>query len=282
MARPLRIEYPGAFYDVTSRGNERKAIYGNRADRERFLSYLESAHDRYRAAIHAFCLMENHYHLLVETPQGNLSEILHHINGAYTNYYNTKRQRSGHLFQGRYKAVLVEKDAYLQVLSRYIHLNPVRAGLVEHPSAYPWSSYPYYVGMKKRPEWLVTGNLLGFFGEEDAVAGARYRGFVEDGIGNETERPLKDVFAGTFLGSKEFIERVKAGFPGMKELDPRDVPAVKRMRSKPSLDEIIQAVKWVVGEQSADFRKWCLLACQDFGGYALNGMVITMGWPVRR
>ena len=116
MGRPLRVEYPGAFYHVTSRGNERRAIYGDEADRKRFLSYLKSAHDRYGASIHGFCLMENHYHLLLEKPRSNLSQILHHINGAYTNYYNTKRQRSGHLFQGRYKAILVEKDAYLQEL----------------------------------------------------------------------------------------------------------------------------------------------------------------------
>ena len=127
MARPLRIQYPGAFYHVTSRGNARKAIFRSNRDREKFLSYLESAHDRYGATIHVYCLMDNHYHVLVETPLGNLSKILHHINGAYTTYFNTKRKRSGHLFQGRYKAILVEKDSYCKELSRYIHLNPIRA-----------------------------------------------------------------------------------------------------------------------------------------------------------
>ena len=112
MARPLRIEYPGAFYHVTSRGNEQKDIFRSRKDREKFLSYLESAKERYGAAIHTFCLMNNHYHLLLETPAGNLSQIMRHINGAYTTYFNVKRKRSGHLFQGRYKAILVDADCF--------------------------------------------------------------------------------------------------------------------------------------------------------------------------
>ena len=143
MARPLRIEFPNAFYHVTSLGNERKTVFRNNRDRERFLSYLESAHERYGAILHVYCLMDNHYHLLLETPRGNLSQSLHHINGAYTTYFNIKHRRSGHLFQGRFKAILVEKDSYSGELSRYIHLNPVRAGLVKNPLRYGWSSYPY-------------------------------------------------------------------------------------------------------------------------------------------
>ena len=221
MGRPLRIEYPGAFYHVTSRGNEKKAVYGSKADRVRFLSYLKSAHDRYGASIHAFCLMVNHYHLLLETPRANLSQILHHINGAYTNYYNTKRQRSGHLFQGRYKAILVQKDAYLQELSRYIHLNPVRAGLVDHPCAYPWSSYGCYVGLKTKPDWLATGELLGYFGKDEAVAGAHYRKFVEKGMESGAENPIEEVYASTFLGNEEFIEWVKKTCLNEEGLDTR-------------------------------------------------------------
>jgi REP element-mobilizing transposase RayT len=128
MGRPLRIEYPGAFYRVTARGNEQRDIYKSRADRERFLGYLASATERYGAAIHVWCLMSNHYHLLMETPAGNLSQIMRHINGAYTNYFNTKRKRAGHLFQGRYKAILVDRDAYALELSRYIHLKSSAGG----------------------------------------------------------------------------------------------------------------------------------------------------------
>ncbi len=135
MARPLRIEYAGAFYHITSTGNERKDIFNNERDFERFLTYLETAVQRYKAVIHVYCLMSNHYHLLLETPMGNLSQIIRHINGAYTTYYNTKWQRAGHLFQGRYKAILVEADEYAGELSRYIHLNPVRAGITDRPEA---------------------------------------------------------------------------------------------------------------------------------------------------
>ena len=126
MARPLRISYPGAFYHVTSRGNERKAVFKSSGDREKFLGYLASASQRYDARVHAYCLMDNHYHLLLQTPRANLPEIMHHINGAYTTYFNVKRARSGHLFQGRYKALLLDADSYLLKLVRYVHLNPVR------------------------------------------------------------------------------------------------------------------------------------------------------------
>ena len=143
MGRPLRIEFPGAHYHVTSRGNEQKDIFKSKADREQFLGYLESAVSRYGAVIHAWCLMTNHHHLLLETPLANLSQIMRHINGAYTNYFNTKRKRVGHLFQGRYKAILIEADAYLLELSRYIHLNPVKAKIVSRLEDYPWSSYLY-------------------------------------------------------------------------------------------------------------------------------------------
>jgi putative transposase len=139
MARPLRIAYPGAWYHVTSRGNEQKDVFKSSKDREKFLDYLVSATERYGAAIHVFCLMSNHYHLLLETPGGNLSQIMRHINGAYTTYFNVKRKRAGHLFQGRFKAILIEADEYALELSRYIHLNPVRAGMADEPGEYAWS-----------------------------------------------------------------------------------------------------------------------------------------------
>ena len=141
MARPLRITYPGAFYHITSRGNERKEIFKSRADKDKFLFYLESATRRYDAIIHVYCLMSNHYHLLLETPSGNLSQIMRHINGAYTTYFNKKRQRVGHLLQGRFKSILVDMDEYCKELSRYIHLNPIRAKMIDNLKDYRWSSY---------------------------------------------------------------------------------------------------------------------------------------------
>ncbi len=208
MARPLRIQYAGAFYHVTSRGNERKAIFKNDRDREKFLSYLQSAHERYGAVIDVYCLMDNHYHLLLETPRGNLSEIVHHINGAYTTYFNLKRQRCGHLFQGRYRAILVEKDTYCQELSRYIHLNPLRAEMVKDLRRYPWSSYPEYIGLKKA-SWLETGSILGYFGSQQRRSQRKYRSYVEEGIRIELKNPLRDVFASTFLGSEGFINELR-------------------------------------------------------------------------
>lgn len=189
MARQLRITYPGAFYHVTSRGNERKAVFKSVKDKEKFLEYLESASERYNAVIHIYCLMDNHYHLLLETPSGNLSRIMAHINGAYTNYFNTKRQRSGHLFQGRFKALLVEADEYAKELSRYIHLNPVRAKMCDLPEDYKWSSYLSYVGKGKTPEWLKRDFILGFFGKKLTNAQKGYRDFVSKLIGQEYETP---------------------------------------------------------------------------------------------
>lgn len=166
MSRPLRIIYPGAFYHVTSRGNEQKDIFKNRRDREKFLEYLASATERNGVVIHAYCLMSNHFHLFLETPAGNLSQIMRHIIGAYTTYFNIKRKRSGHLFQGRYKAILVEADEYAAELTRYIHLNPVKAGIAVKPGEYQWSSYQSYTGEALTPEWLKTGFILGCFGEK--------------------------------------------------------------------------------------------------------------------
>ena len=170
MARPLRITYPGAFYHITSRGNERKEIFKSLADREKFLFYLESATRRYDAMIHVYCLMSNHYHLLLETPSGNLSQILRHVNGAYTTYFNTKRQRSGHLLQGRFKAILVDMDEYSKEHSRYIHLNPHRAKMIDNLEQYRWSSYLDYIGTRKPPAWLERNFILGYVGKKPSIA----------------------------------------------------------------------------------------------------------------
>jgi len=179
MSRPLRIEYPGAFYHISSRGNERSPIFHDDADRRALLAYCASSVERYGAIIHVYCLMTNHYHLLVETSHGNLSQIMRHINGAYTNYYNTRHSRSGHLFQGRYRAILVEKDAYAAELSRYIHLNPVRAKMVPGWSDYAWSSCRVYTGREKKPKWLATQFILGYFGNSGREKELAYIQFLE-------------------------------------------------------------------------------------------------------
>lgn len=279
MTRPLRVEFPGAFYHVTSRGNERKAVFQSTRDREKFLSYLESAHGRYGAVIHVYCLMENHYHLLLETPRGNLSQIFHHINGAYTTYFNIKRRRSGHLFQGRFKGILVERDAYCEELSRYIHLNPVRAGLVKSPSEYGWSSYRYYIGSKKEPNWLTTELLLGYFGGRGQSGYRRYREFVEKGVTMEFESPLSGVIASTFLGSAKFIKRIKEEYLEDMKNDKRNIPAVKQVLRGPSLEQIEKAVDRVVGRNHFLYRKFCLHLSHQYSGLGLE--VIGMHWGMR-
>jgi putative transposase len=267
VSRPLRIEYPGAFYHVTSRGNERKTVFQSNRDREKYLSYLESAHERYGAVIHVYCLMGNHYHLLLETPRGNLSKILHYINGAYTTYFNIKRGRSGHLFQGRYKGILVDKDEYCKELSRYIHLNPVRAGMVKAPLEYPWSSYQYFVGRDRRPKWLTTEFILGDFGGEGGRGFKKYREYVERGEDKEIENPLKKVIASTFLGGKEFIDRIKLEYLGKKEIDRRDLPALRKILRGPSLESIERVVNKRVGRSHPLFKKICI-----YLGYQHSGL----------
>jgi len=269
MARPLRIQYPGAFYHITSRGNERKEIFKNERDRQKFLLYLESATERYKAAIHAFFLMNNHYHLLMETPGGNLSGIMRHINGAYTTYFNFKRNRSGHLMQGRYKAILIEADEYAKALSRYLHLNPVRAGAITKPEDYPWSSYQYYIGDKKGPEWLKVKFILGFFGKKVSTAQKRYRAFVEGKIGQEEKSPLKEVVCSTILGSMEFVKAVSKKHLGDKRAD-REVPALRKLSGQISITEIEKAAEEIFRKEEKTGKKVSLYLSHRYSGMKLK------------
>lgn len=269
MGRPLRIEYPDAFYHVTARGNERKEIFKSEKDREQFLSYLESAVTRYGAVVHCYCLMTNHYHLLVETPAGNLSQIMQHINGAYTNYFNTKRKRTGHLFQGRYKGILVEADEYALQLSRYIHLNPVRLKADSELSDYSWSSYPEYIGKRKAPEWLTTTFILGYFDTSQPAAQKRYRQFVEEMIGKEHESPLLQTVASTLLGTPEFIAAVQEQHLDGKTTD-RNVPALNQLQKKPTIDRIIEMAKNVIADDERLAAKAAIYLCHRHSGAKLK------------
>ncbi len=269
MARPLRIAYPGAFYHITSRGNERKDIFKDQKDREKFLSYLESATERYEASIHAYCLMTNHYHILMETPSGNLSQIMQHINGAYTTYFNIKQKRVGHLFQGRYKAILINIDEYAQELSRYIHLNPVRANMVDRPEQYAWSSYQYYIGLEKSPKWMVKDFILGYFGRKISGAQRGYRAFVESLIGREYRSPLKETVSSTILGSVDFIEAIKDKYLSNKKVDP-NLPALKELSRKCSVDEIIEGVESVFSKERVLARGVKIYLCHMYTGKMLK------------
>jgi putative transposase len=268
MARPLRIQYPGACYHVTSRGNEKKDIFTSQKDRAKFLNYLESAVVRYGAVIHVWCLMNNHYHLFLETPAGNLSQIMRHLNGAYTTFFNIKQQRTGHLFQGRYKAILVEADQYAAELSRYIHLNPVRAGIVDTPEKYLWSSYRCYIGQNKPQAWLKTEFILSSFGGKIAATKSLYREFVEEKLKGKYDSPLQATIASTLLGSQKFVEEISVRYLGEKQ-DERNVPAVKKLVHRPSIDEILHKIKAELAGEKLE-RNIGIYCCQKYSGAKLQ------------
>jgi len=276
MARPLRITYPGAFYHVTSRGNDRKAIFKSKRDRGKFLEYLESATQRYNAVIHVYCLMNNHYHILVETPSGNLSQIMRHINGAYTTYFNIKHARSGHLFQGRYKAILVDIDEYAKELSRYIHLNPVRAKIVEIPEAYDWSSYKYYTGEQKPVKWLYRDFILGYFGKNISTAQKAYQKFVKVLARQEYDSPLDEVVSSTLLGSADFIAFIKDNFLSGKKAD-KELPALKDLVKKASMPDIFEEVELVFTKDKVLARNIKMYLCQKYTGERLKDIGLHFG-----
>lgn len=269
MARPLRITYPGAFYHVTSRGNEQKDVFKSQRDREKFLEYLASATERYGAVIHAYCLLSNHYHLLLETPKGNLSQIMRHINGAYTTYFNVKRKRAGHLFQGRFKAILVEADEYAMELSRYIHLNPVRAGMVTRPEEYRWSSYNNFIGQSAVSSWLKENTILNYFSNSAKEAKQKYRYFVEDLLGKEYESPFKNTFGAAVLGTSGFIEMVTTEHLAKKEID-RAVPDIRRFKLNPAPEEILKAVAEIMRESEKLARQVGMYLCHKYSGKKLR------------
>jgi len=215
MARPLRIEYEGAVYHIISRGNRGEHIFAEDQDKEYFIETLQNAAEKYKIDLYAFCIMGNHYHLLLTAPQGELAKAMHYIGSAYGSFLRRQKGWIGHVFAGRYKSLCVEKEGYLLELSRYIHLNPVMAGLAEKPEGYKWSSYGYYTGKKEEPEWLNTDWLLAEYGKDRKAAWKKYREFVEAGVEKPSEYPKEDIIGQAILGSKEFtkkvIKRIKSG-----------------------------------------------------------------------
>lgn len=228
MARPIRIEFAGALYHVTSRGDRREAIFEDDDDRERFLAVLGEVVADFNWVCHAYCLMTNHYHLLIETPDGNLSKGMRQLNGVYTQASNRRHGRVGHLFQGRFKAILVDADSYLLELARYVVLNPVRARMVRHPSRWPWSSYRAMVGEADPPDWLAIDGLLAAFARRRSTAQQRYAAFVADGKGLAPvwERLKSQVF----LGDDAFVAR---SLRQAKAEDLKDVSVPKAQRRPP-------------------------------------------------
>ena len=231
MVRPLRIEYPGAVYHVTSRGNERKSIFKDDHDREIFLNTLDRVNKRYNWICHAYCLMGNHYHVLIETPDGNLSVGMRQLNGLYTQAFNKRHRRTGHLFQGRYKAVLIQKDTHLLEVCRYVVLNPVRAGIVTWPEDWIWSSYNGTVGKEGAHRCLRSEWVIGQFSDSKAKGQRAYGQFVRLGIGKESI--WSQVKGQTILGHPEFVDSLVDHLNGYKEV--LEIPRNQRYVNRPTL-----------------------------------------------
>lgn len=224
MSRPLRVELAGGLYHVTSRGDRREDIYFSDADRQQWLTIFAEVCQRFNWRCHAWCQMTNHYHLVIETPEANLAQGMRQLNGVYTQYVNREHQRVGHVFQGRYKAILVERDAYLVELARYVVLNPVRAGMVSLPGEWPWSSWSAMLGHSPSPGWLETRWLLRQFSEDDTQARQAYEDFVRAGVGLPS---IWEALSGQiYLGSQAFIDTVQASLPNQTEN--REIPRVQR------------------------------------------------------
>ena len=214
MTRPLRILIPGGFYHVTCRGNERRAIYRDDQDRSLFLEKLRGSLANYAVDLHAYVLMNDHFHLLVATPKGNLSEFMRHFNISYTAAFNRRHRRVGHLYQGRYKAILVDRDNYLLELSRYVHLNPVRikrsqggsvGGRIRYLERYRWSSLPGYIKAANKQPWVHYEMVLGQIGESRK----KYAEFVARGVERGYDTPWDMVSGQVVLGEEGFVERIK-------------------------------------------------------------------------
>jgi REP element-mobilizing transposase RayT len=256
MARQLRIEYPGAFYHVYSRGNQKQPIFLSDEDRFYFLKTLGEAHGRLAAAVHAYCLMTNHYHLALETPAGNLSKVMHFINAAYSIYLNLKHGRCGHLFQGRYKAILVEAASYARTLSLYIHGNPVREAIVERPEEFEWSSARLYYGLAKPPSWLRTDLVLGCFGHDVSLLRKDLDQYLRFNRSPSADPAFSRASRIGILGNDEFVERIRKSFPENK--DPsvdREVPELRRLRDKPDIPFIQSEVLADLGEGNRFIKK---------------------------
>lgn len=310
MARPVRIEILSGWYHITARGNERRAIFREDADRQRFVELLGEWVERFGLRLHAYVLMDNHYHLLVETPQANLSQAMQWLQVSYTVWFNRRHRRAGHLFQGRYKAILVEAQTAAWELSRYVHLNPVRvrslgldktaqqrarAGMGAPPQPqqvrerleglrrYRWSSYRAYTGLTAAPKWLTTQTVLRQGGGRSGAEWRRvYRRYAQDAVREGLpESPWERLEAQMLLGGAEFVRRMKRRAQG----DAREQPQLKRMRERPGFTEIVSAVERIKGEKWESFRDrqadWgrdvVLYLARRYGGLRLRELAQAAG-----
>jgi len=263
MVRPLRIEYPNAWYHVTGRGVARSNLFQDDKDRLRFLKVLRESVELFNVEVHCYVLMSNHFHFLLKTPDANLSRFMQRFNTAYTTYFNLRHHRVGHLYQGRYKGLLVEADEYLLELSRYIHLNPVRIKkyqelCLEEKSKllkdYYWSSLPGYTRIKAR-DFLHYNMVLGYKGGDNKDGRRRYREFVLQGLKYKIENPQEAAKASVILGSDSFIVWVKENFLNKDDFSAKAYSHLKTIREPVSIAEIARAAAKEYGIEGAEIIK---------------------------
>ena len=235
MARPLRLEYPGAVYYVTARGNAGQEIFLDDGDREAFLETLGTVVVRFHWIVHAYCLMTNHYHLLVETPEANLSRGMRQLNGVYTQGLNRRHARTGHVLEGRFRAILVEKGSHLLDLARYVVRNPVRAKAVLHPRLWKWSSYRATSQETRVPDFLSTDWILGQFRSKRELPERGYRRFVAEGAGAAV---WEDLRSGVLLGSDAFVKKLSRLLHGKAQS--KEIPQAQRRAARPTLEKLFQ------------------------------------------
>jgi len=234
MARPLRIEYDGALYHVTSRGNERKPIFKDDEDRKLFLTKLWQVSERFYWLCHAYCLMDNHYHLVIETPDGNLSKGMRQLNGVYTQAFNRRHHRVGHLFQGRFQGILVQKESHYLEVCRYVVLNPARAKAVKQPREWAWSSYGATGGLAAVPRCLTVEEILSHFGQRRGPAQEKYREYVGEGIAGGTI--WENLEARSLLGLEGFADALRGHVTGKETV--REIPKGQRLIGRASLKKL--------------------------------------------
>lgn len=251
MARPLRLDFAGAVHHVTSRGNERRNIFRCDADRRMFLHFLALAVNRFRWSVSAYVLMTNHFHLVIETREANLSRGMHWLNTSYAGWFNHKHKRTGHLFQGRFHSFLIEKSSYFTEVLRYVVMNPVRAKMVTRPEDHPWSSFRATAGLEAAPDWLDSESALAMFGPDCESAGIAYQRFVAAFL--DSDESLWDrVQHGIFLGSDAWMIQMR----GLVEAKPRstDHPKLQRSVGRPHMEKVVRVVGRIAQLPSDDVR----------------------------
>jgi len=254
MARPLRIEMADGIYHVTSRGLERRKIVREDADRERWLDLLDSVCTRRDWRVFSWALMDNHFHLHLRTPHADLSAGMHDLNSGYASYFNRQCDRRGPLYQGRFKGILVEDEGHAWELSRYVHLNPVRAKLVTDPARYRWSSCRHYFDSRGRPDWLAWEEVLREHGGTVRTARRRYREYLAAGVASPPASPLKDAVAGTVLGSPGFVATVREWLED-RLVREEEIPSARELAGRCSVAEVERAVAGAYGVAVPDLRR---------------------------